>query len=71
MIFKKPIFVFDEVSIYGDITAVGKTSFTVSLTAYVRRATDYNADPIFVGSADIVYALIKKPGEKTNEIIHI
>lgn len=71
MIFKQPIFAFDEVSIYGEISAIGKTSFTVEVAAYVRRSKDYNAEPLFVSTAHIVYALIKTPGEKENAIIKI
>jgi acyl-CoA thioesterase YciA len=68
MLFKQPIFVFDEVSIYGEIVHRGNTSFTVEVIAYAKRAKDhYKKEPVLIGSAHIVYAAIKAPGEKSNE----
>lgn len=66
MTFKQPIFAFDEVSIYGEISHRGKTSFTVSLQAYTRRP-NYTGESILVSEAEIVYAAIKNPGEKNDE----
>ena len=69
MLFKQPIFALDEVSIYGEISRFGNTSFTVSLEAFVKRAPHYDNEALLVGSAQIVYATIKSPGEKNAETI--
>lgn len=71
MLFKKPIFAFDEVSIYGEILQHGTTSFTVALEAYVKRAPAYDNEPILVASAKIVYAAIKTPGVKNDETLSL
>jgi acyl-CoA thioesterase YciA len=68
MLFKHPIFAFDEVSIYGEVSHVGNTSFTVSLEAFVKKLPDY-VESIKVASAEIVYATITKPGVKNAEKI--
>jgi acyl-CoA thioesterase YciA len=67
MTFHHPIFPFDEVSIYGEIIERGKTSFTIELVAYLTREGNYDAEPLLVSKAKMVYALIKKPGEKNVE----
>ncbi len=72
MTFKHPIFVFDEVSIYGEVIHRGNTSFTVELAAYAKRASErYQNEPILIGTAQIVYAAIKKPGEKNEKVVFI
>src|SRR5262245_10679615 len=37
MIFRKPVFIGDEVSCYAEITKVGNTSVTVKIESWVRR----------------------------------
>ena len=40
MIFHQPVFVGDEVSLYGGILRVGKTSLTIRVEAWRRSRTD-------------------------------
>jgi len=40
MVFHQPVFVGDEVSLYGNIIRVGKTSMTVHVEAWRRGRTD-------------------------------
>ena len=68
MLFKHPIFAFDEVSIYGEVSHVGTTSFTVSLEAFATRVPEY-IESVKVASAQIVYATITQPGVKNVEKI--
>lgn len=66
MTFSHPIFPFDEVSIYGEIVEHGNTSFTVGFETYLLREGHYNGEKLLISTAKIVYATIKKPGEKND-----
>jgi acyl-CoA thioesterase YciA len=64
--FKKPIFTFDEVAIFGEIVHRGNTSFTVEFSLEVARSASQYQETVSAGSAKIVYAAIKAPGEKSS-----
>lgn len=66
--FLKPIFTYDIVSFYNEVTAVGKTSITIKTEVYVQRMNAMNEpnfkDLIKVSDATLVFVAIGKPGEK-------
>lgn len=64
LIFHKPLFVYDLVSFYTDITKVGKTSIEVSIEVYARRMREGEFQTIKVAWAKYVYVAISKPGIK-------
>ena len=63
--FLKPIYIYDLVSFYGEITHIGNTSITVEVEVFASR-TIYgrDAETIKVSDATIVYVAISKPGQK-------
>ncbi len=61
--FIKPIYVYDLVSFYVDIVAVGKTSITVKVDVFSQRDRGVHDDaPILVSDATLVYVAVSKPG---------
>lgn len=40
MVFHEPVFIGDEVSLYGSVTRVGRTSMTIRVEAWRRSRTD-------------------------------
>lgn len=60
--FLKPLFVYDLVSFYADVTKVGKTSITVNVEVYSERLPDQG---IFkVSDAILIYVAVHEPGMK-------
>jgi acyl-CoA thioesterase YciA len=64
MHFIKPVFIHDVVSFYGEVTAMGKTSVTIHLTAYAERFAQHFSLIEKVSDAIFIYVAIAKPGEK-------
>lgn len=64
LVFDKPLFVYDLVSFYTDITRVGKTSIEVSVEVFARRMREGEFQTIKVAWATFVYVAISKPGVK-------
>ena len=64
LIFHKPLFVYDVVSFYTDITKVGTTSIDVAVEVYARRMREGDFQTIKVAWAKLVYVAISKPGIK-------
>ncbi|MFV1992983.1 MAG: acyl-CoA thioesterase [Acidiferrobacterales bacterium] len=65
--FKKPVFVGDLVSCYGEVTHVGKTSVTVDVSVYVQRgwrAGNNMGETIKVTEANLTYVAIDENGQK-------
>lgn len=62
--FIKPIFVYDLVSIYTAVTAVGKTSITVTVDVYAQRERgSYDNSAIKVSEATLVFVAVSEPGK--------
>ena len=59
----KPIFVYDIVSFYAKVTAVGHTSITVAVETFAQRAPEQQ-EVVKISDAILVYVAVKKPGEK-------
>ena len=61
--FIKPLFVFDLVSFYADVTHVGNTSITVTINVYAQR---YNVphEVVDISTAVFIYVAISEPGTK-------
>jgi acyl-CoA thioesterase YciA len=56
MTFHRPVFVGDEVTCYGEIIKVGRTSITVKVESWVRRGTE--AEQIEVTEGIFTYVAI-------------
>lgn len=61
MVFHKPIHVGDEISCYTRITRVGRTSITLNVETWVRRARV--GDPIHVTEGKFTYVALASGGE--------
>lgn len=61
MVFHKPIHVGDEVSCYTRITRIGRTSMSVNVETWVRRAR--LGDPIHVTEGRFTYVALDAQGE--------
>ena len=61
--FIAPIFVYDLVSFYSDVKAVGKTSITVFVEVFAQRRGDYS-EVVKVSEATLVYVAVSEPGKK-------
>lgn len=59
----KPLFVYDIVSFYAKVIAVGRTSITVTIETYAQRAPKQE-EVVKISDAILVYVAVKKPGEK-------
>ncbi|MDJ0957154.1 MAG: acyl-CoA thioesterase [Arenicellales bacterium] len=59
-VFKKPVYVGDLVSVYGDISRVGNTSLTVSLEVFAERRMigEYTQEVVKVTEAEFTYVAI-------------
>ncbi len=68
MKFHKPIHVGDEVSCYTLIQKTGRTSLTIHIETWVRRAR--HGDPIMVTAGHFTYVAINENGEPT-EIVSL
>lgn len=63
LLFIKPIYVYDLVSVYTEITKVGKTSVTVHVEVFSERNRgSHNETPIKVSDATLVFVAVSKPG---------
>jgi len=49
MVFRQPVFVGDELSCYGKISKIGRTSITVSVESWVRRGVGTEAIKVTEG----------------------
>lgn len=63
-VFKKPVYVGDLVSVYGNITRVGNTSLTVYLEVFAERRMigDFSQEVVKVTEAEFTYVAIDKNG---------
>lgn len=59
-VFKKPVYVGDLVSVYGDIARVGNTSLTVSLEVFAERRMigEFTQEVVKVTEAEFTYVAI-------------
>lgn len=61
--FIQPLYVYDLVSFYAEVIAVGKTSITVKVEVFAQRdRAAYDDQPLKVSDATLVYVAISKPG---------
>ncbi len=58
MIFHKPVFIGDEVTCYAEIAKSGRTSITVSIESWVRRARGADAEEIKVTAGLFTYVAV-------------
>ena len=58
MIFHKPVFIGDEVTCYAEIVKSGRTSITVSIESWVRRARGADAEEIKVTAGLFTYVAV-------------
>jgi acyl-CoA thioesterase YciA len=54
MIFHRPVFVGDEVSLYGKVVKVGRTSMTIQVEAWRRSRTDESTNKVTEATFTIV-----------------
>lgn len=62
--FIKPVFSYDVVHFHTSVSAVGKTSITVEISALADRNFATGEKAVEVGIATIVYVALQKPGIK-------
>lgn len=63
LLFLKPLFVYDLVSLYAEVTHVGKTSITVFVEVFAERNRgNYNEPAIKTSDATLVFVAVSKPG---------
>ena len=60
MVFHAPVSVGDEVSVYGELERVGRTSMTISVEAWRRRREDDTA--VKVTSANFTFVALDEEG---------
>ncbi|WP_230281232.1 MULTISPECIES: acyl-CoA thioesterase [unclassified Croceicoccus] len=60
MLFHAPVSVGDEVSVYGDITRIGRTSMTINVEAWRRHRFEETA--VKVTEADFTFVAIDENG---------
>ena len=63
LVFLQPLYVYDLVSFYANVTKVGKTSITVEVEVYAQRHAD-RTEVLKISDATLVYVAVSKPGEK-------
>ena len=63
-VFKKPVYVGDLVSVYGDIVRVGNTSLTVYLEVFAERRMigEFTEEVVKVTEAEFTYVAIDENG---------
>lgn len=62
--FIQPLYIHDLVSFYTEITAVGRTSITVSVEVYSQRARGSHREcAVKVSDATLVFVAVSKPGQ--------
>ncbi len=58
MIFHKPVFIGDEVTCYAEIVKTGRTSISVNVESWVRRARGADAEEIKVTGGLFTYVAV-------------
>jgi acyl-CoA thioesterase YciA len=61
--FIQPLFVYDLVSFFTEVVAVGNTSITIKIEVYAKRYSEPN-EVVKISDAVLVYVAVTKPGEK-------
>ncbi len=63
--FLKPLFVYDLVSFYAEVTSVGRTSINVSVEVYSQRnKKGYNEEAVVkISDAKLVFVAVSEPGK--------
>jgi len=62
--FIKPLYIYDIVSFYTKVTAVGKTSLTVETEVYAeRQRKDGTEEIIKISDATLVFVAVSEPGK--------
>ncbi len=60
--FIRPLFVYDLVSFYAEVTATGKTSITISVEVYAQRYLSGDGMMEKISEATLVYVAVSAPG---------
>jgi acyl-CoA thioesterase YciA len=64
LLFIKPLFVYDLVTFYAEITATGKTSVTIHVEVYAQRERgSHGGKAVKVSDAILVYVAVSEPGK--------
>ena len=61
MTFLKPVYVGDMISVYADISKIGRTSITVDIEVYAQRNPE-NTETVLVSEAELVYVAVDEKG---------
>ena len=61
---REPVYVGDVLSIYGDTTAIGRTSMTISLRVCARRRSDPD-QVVHVTQGEVVFVAVNDQGKPT------
>jgi len=61
MTFLKPVYVGDMISVYADISKIGRTSITVDIEVYAQRNPE-NTETVLVSEAQLVYVAVDEKG---------
>lgn len=65
--FLKPLFIYDIVSFYTKVTAVGKTSMTIETEVYAERQKgDGTEEVVKISDATLVFVAVYEPGKPRN-----
>ncbi len=62
--FIHPVFTYDVLSFYTNITKIGNTSLTIFIEAFADSKLGAQSNHTKIGEATIVYVALTKPGEK-------
>jgi acyl-CoA thioesterase YciA len=63
LLFLKPLFVYDLVSLYAEVVKVGRTSLTVHVEVFAERNRgSHGEQPIKASDATLVFVAVSKPG---------
>lgn len=64
LLFIKPLYVYDLVSFYGKVTAVGNTSITVQIEVFSQNNRGWHGEELIkVSDATLVYVAVSEPGK--------
>ena len=63
MVFHRPVWVGDEVSCYASVTKTGKTSITIKIESWARRARGADTVPIKVTEGLFTYVKVDASGK--------
>lgn len=65
LIFHKPLYVYDVVSLYTNLEKIGTSSLTISVEVYARRMQEGGTyETLKVASATLIFVAISTPGIK-------